>query len=436
MQAGQTKNGIGMTLAACLWLGLFPLLQFGTYRTMTRDKWTLMLILAGATLLCFAADLCFRKVGRPRPLPLAAGAGLLGWTILSCLLSPYPSGVWWIGAGRMEGLSTQLCYFGLFFLFSFARVRRGPVLFAAAGGVLAFGAVVLMQRAGGNPFGLYPDKYSYAVEPMFQGTIGHVDMCAGYLLIVSGLFLPACIGFLRRPQPSAAARNPARRISFFVCLSALAVCVWLLLTIDVQLGVLTLLVLVVWTLLRLLPSKARLPVLLLLLAAVLLIAWCWPGQSGTGWELHEILHGRPQLSFGSWRVGVWTYSLTLLREEGRLLAGTGADTFALRFNTFLNQYFASHPEAERLLEYYDNPHSEYLALIINCGIPAFLFFLVLVVSGCFGAPAWRDSVLCYGVQALLSFSVCLVAPMFWVVLGLAHSVFRSGSGLPGPSHAS
>ena len=29
------------------------------------------------------------------------------------------------------------------------------------------------------------------------------------------------------------------------------------------------------------------------------------------------------------------------------------------------------------------------------------------------------AVLCYAVQAFFSFSVCLVAPMFWVVLGLS-----------------
>ena len=47
------------------------------------------------------------------------------------------------------------------------------------------------------------------------------------------------------------------------------------------------------------------------------------------------------------------------------------------------------------------------------------FFLVLVAAGCFGIPVWRDGVLGYGVQAFLSFSVCILAPMFWVILGLS-----------------
>ena len=60
-------------------------------------------------------------------------------------------------------------------------------------------------------------------------------------------------------------------------------------------------------------------------------------------------------------------------------------------------------------------------MIVNCGIPALLCFLVLILAGCFGVSVWKDGVLGYAVQALLSFSVCIVAPMFWVVLGLSLS---------------
>ena len=77
MQAGQTKNGIGMTLSACLWLGLFPLMQFGTFSSITRDKWICMYILTGVSLLCFLVDLCCRRLSRPRVFPLVTGA-LLG----------------------------------------------------------------------------------------------------------------------------------------------------------------------------------------------------------------------------------------------------------------------------------------------------------------------------------------------------------------------
>ena len=50
------STSVWMTAAACLWLGLFPLLLFGSYAHITRDKWVIMLALSGLTLLCFGAD--------------------------------------------------------------------------------------------------------------------------------------------------------------------------------------------------------------------------------------------------------------------------------------------------------------------------------------------------------------------------------------------
>lgn len=425
MQSGQTKYGTGMTVSACLWLGLFPLLQFGSFHTITHDKWICMLVLTGLTLAGFLADAVMRRLSRPRLLPLLFGGGLLLWTVLSCLFSPYPGSPWWFGTGRREGLATQLCYLALFFLFSFSKVCKKVVLTATGCGVLVFFAVVLIQRAGGNPFGLYPEGSGYESAPDFQGTIGNVDMCSAYLVILCGLFLPELVGVLRdlvrkaRTVPSSP-RKSVKQV-FYACLLlvSLAAAVYLLFTIHVFSGQLALAVLVAVVLVRLLPKKARFPVLVLLLAAVLLLVWFWPGEEGTEiWELHEILQGRPQYAFGSRRLGVLARTRTMLQTEGRLLLGTGADTFAKRFNAFLMTYEMAHPDEPYLDGYYDSPHCEYLALISNCGIPALLCFLALIVCCCLGRSPWCDTVLAYSVQLLFSFSVCLVAPMFWVVLGL------------------
>ena len=425
MQSGQTKYGTGMTVSACLWLGLFPLLQFGSFHTITHDKWICMLVLTGLTLAGFLADAVMRRLSRPRLLPLLFGVGLLLWTVLSCLFSPYPGSPWWFGTGRREGLATQLCYLALFFLFSFSKVCKKVVLTATGCGVLVFFAVVLIQRAGSNPFGLYPEGSGYEFAPDFQGTIGNVDMCSAYLVILCGLFLPELVGVLRdlvrkaRTVPSSP-RKSVKQV-FYACLLlvSLAAAVYLLFTIHVFSGQLALAVLVAVVLVRLLPKKARFPVLVLLLAAVLLLVWFWPGEEGTEiWELHEILQGRPQYAFGSGRLGVLARTRTMLQTEGRLLLGTGADTFAKRFNAFLMTYEMAHPDEPYLDGYYDSPHCEYLALISNCGIPALLCFLALIVCCCLGRSPWCDTVLAYSVQLLFSFSVCLVAPMFWVVLGL------------------
>ena len=424
MQSGQTKYGIGMTVSACLWLGLFPLLQFGTFSSLTRDKWIIMFILGGVTLAGFIADCFCRRVFRPRLLPLLLGGGLLLWVVLSCLLCPYPGSPWWIGTGRREGLATQLCYFGIFFLFSFSRVRRVPVIISSVCGVFVFLAVVLLQRAGGNPFGLYPGSYSYATAPRFQGTIGNVDMCAGYLLIAAGLFVPALVDCFGPVFRSFRGKHTAGAavISVFFLAAALAACVYLFVTMEVRFGLLALALLAVWTLIRFLPARFRVPLLLLLMIIALVLVWCFPfTQLSTLHELHETLHGRAKADYGAERIGAWTYTLRMLRDEGHLLFGTGADTYAMRFSAYLQQYFKDHPEAEHLRYNYDNPHNEYLALLVNCGVPALLLFAALVIIGCFGGKPWRDSVLCYGIQAFFSFSVCIVAPMFWAVLGMSVS---------------
>ena len=415
-----------MTVSACLWLGLFPLLHFGSFHTITQDKWVLMWVLSGVTLACFLADGLSRRLSFPGRLPLLLGAGLLCWMVISCLLSPYPASVWWIGSGRREGLAAQLCYLGLFFLFSFSKIRSRPVLLSAAAGLAVFLAVVLRQRGGGNPFGLYPEDYSYENASYFQGTIGNVDMCSGYLILLCGLFLPALAETVRQFfRPRDQESEPRRNTILMACIlaAALAADMFLLITINVQAGLLALIVLLIWTPLRFLPKKARPACLLLLLAALLLFVWLGPVSSGPAWELHEILHGRAQPSFGSGRVGIWIWTVRMLRSEGRLSEGTGADTFALRFSRYLQSWYANHPETERMEDYVDTPHCEYLAWAVNFGIPGLLLFLAVMIAGCFGAPAWRGGVLGYAVQAALSFSVCLVAPMFWAVLGLSQSAY-------------
>ncbi len=448
MQSEQPKYRIGMTVAACLWLGLFPLLQGGTYAHITYDKWIIMLILTGVTLLCFLADLVIRRLRKDRNgssrsfIPLILAGVLLCWTVLSCLFSEYRAEIFWLGSGaRYEGLASQLCYFALFACFFFSRVNLKPVLISAAAGVTVFFVIVMLQRGDGNPLGLYPSGRSYALNNEFQGTIGNVDMGTGYLLLLSGFFLYGIIGFIHRhrihkPEADSPAQpsRPEWRVLlpkalYCIFLSvALLLTLFLIITMDVQFGAISLAVLFLFTVLRLIPKKRRLPILLLLIIAVLLVVWFWPGHGGGIWELHEILHGRTRLSFGSDRVAVWTYSLGLAKEN--LLLGGGSATFVTRFNQYIKDHDLEIPkeqDGKALPDYFDNPHNEYVQQLTDHGLPALLLFIALLLFAVFRrregwfpllAPC-SAAVLCYAVQAFFSFSVCLVAPMFWVLLGLS-----------------
>lgn len=450
MQSVQPKNGHAMTTAACIWLGLFPLLQGGTYAHITHDKWVIALLLTAVTLFCFLIDLLVSQIRRHFSrnsqevpparvisgilLPAVIALALLFWTVLSCLFSPFGSEIWLVGeTARYEGLIIQLCYFALFFFFLFSRIHMRPVLLSAAAGISVFFIIVMLQRASGNPLGLYPPGRGYIYGHEFQGTIGNVDMDTGYLLLLAGLFLFGLLDpILERRKSKQAAfaenRTPWSRVCLFVYLLGFLLTVYLILTMEVQFGIIGLAVLSLFALLRLLPRKWRLPVLVFLIVLVLLVVWFWPGNSGGIWELHEILHGRGRLSFGSNRVAVWVFSLRMAAEN--LLFGGGSGTYRIRFNQFLAANSLAIPTGQDgvpLPAFFDNPHNEYIAQLTNHGLPAMLFFLALLLLAVFRrrqgwfpclAPC-SAAVLCYAVQAFFSFSVCLVAPMFWILLGVS-----------------
>ena len=450
-----------MTFAACLWTGVFPLLQCGTYSHITRDKWIFMLILSGVTLACFIGDVVLRLLHRdpdqPRRRKISRGfLWVLGIAVLLAVrmvlsgwLSPLGWDVSWKGAStRNEGLSTQLVYVGLFLVFAVSRVRLRPVLISAAIGVLFFGTVVLLQRSGINALNLYPGKRSFFTNPEFQGTIGNVDMDVGYLSMMSGLFLTEILAVLSGSRFSAHAQ-PAGVSSlqsgrFFrpvlyldLLFFSLCAAVYLIVTMDVQAGIVALGVLLGVTLFMALPKCLRLPFVICVWIAAFLVIWFWPRESGGLWEIHEMMHGRMQLSFGKNRIAVWLYSIGLAFQSPFL--GGGSDTFVLRFNQYIRDRGLVIPEYQgtvQLQDYFDNPHNEYIAHLVNHGLAAMLLFIALIGAVVFVSArrktdplaknaAYRRvmspfaaAVICYAVQAFFSFSVPLVAPMFWVILGL------------------
>jgi len=441
MEKNMKKTGWGMTVALCLWLGLFPLLHGGSYSHLTHDKWIAMLILGGMTLLAFLVDAIMRRLSRPRLVPLLIAAGLLLWTVLSCLTCDYPPEIWWEGlSARWEGLATELVYFALFFLFAFSRVSLRPVIYCAFAGLAAYLTIVFLQRAGGNPFDLYPYGTSFALNPEFQGPLGNVDIVAGYGVLLAALFLDRGLSLIALSRKSAL--KTADKIEFIFCLLGLGGAVYLVISIGVQFGMIALLFLALMAVLHFLPARFRLPLLALLLVLGLAAVWFWPGHGGGIWELHEILHGRPQLSFGSNRVAVWQYSIGLSKEKP--LLGGGSGTFEIRFNQYLQDNKLSIPKSQDgvpLPHYFDNPHNMYIAQLTDHGLPAMLLFLALVLTPLIRKKQAKNlvpglmqknqtgthipglyPVLTYGVQAFFCFSVCLLSPLFWVILGLsAHS---------------
>lgn len=465
---------------AGLWLAVFPLWQDGSFTRITRAKWLGMLILAGVCAACVAAVVILALVRREKiPLKLnglhAVVLVYLAWMGVSAAFAPL-SGlyndrgevVWWMGALRYEGLATQLCYGLICSVMALRPLRLKPVLHAAAAALMIFFAVVMMQYAGLNPLGLFPEGRSVRTNYEFQGTIGNIDMISGYLSIVVPLLLGGFATARRGGWP-------------WLLAGLLGVELWLM--IEVQSGIIALMVgmaLLLLALLRWARMRRRCEIILagvllcvlargminlpwldggetvsfaelgglrivalLMIAAVMMIDRFLPNRdipgrtvailtgaaavmglavflmlplsSGGLWEIRETLLGRGEDAYGSYRLGVWRYTLAIAGEHP--LVGTGPDTFLYALRRHLADIRV------RLPETFDNPHNEYLAMLVNCGVPALAAYLTLLgmkIRRCCRQKqgAILAAVICYGVQGIFSFSICLVSPMWWAVLGM------------------
>lgn len=476
------------TVLACLWLGLFPLLSGGTYAHITHDKWVIALVLGGGStaaglasrILRQRSDLCnpVRWLGAAFFLWMGATAFLGSQAGLKNAAGEL---IVWIGAGRYEGMATQLCYFAVFLALSAMPPRARETGLFAALGLLFFTAVVTLQYLDVNALGLYPMGRSIHTNYEFQGTIGNIDMGSGYVMIVAPLLLGSFLtcktrwsplllagwlagvllelamqvqgGVLAMSLVSLAAvglmlAQPQTRRHGLIALGGALLCVafrlmlclpWLDVGDALALvpNVRCLIPAVPGVLLILLGVLHRKPgralrcrtavciVLAILLAAIVLTAVLpIPSTAGGLYEAHELLNGRPDDAYGSWRIGVWRHTLHLAGENP--IFGLGPDAFYPTLGTHLTA------EKATLGENFDNPHNMYLAILVNNGIPGLLLFLALLIGAFVRALRRGDdlgcmlslSILGYAAQGFFSFSICLVTPMFWAVLGAAAAPAR------------
>lgn len=141
-----------------------------------------------------------------------------------------------------------------------------------------------------------------------------------------------------------------------------------------------------------------------------------PESMGTLWELHEVLNGRMQDSFGSERWGIWRYTLRIAGDH--LLFGTGPDTFY----SVMRNYIAANGIG--ITQNFDNPHNLYLAVLMQNGLPALLLMLAglaVILLRALRRPGGfvlAGAAIGYLLQGVFVFSNIIVTPMFWVVLGM------------------
>ena len=382
------------------------------------------------------------------------------------------------GARRYEGLITQGYYLLIFLCMSLTRVRVDRLLDAAAASLIIHCVIIGIQYFDVNVFDLFPIGTSMRRNPEFQGTIGNTNMVVGYIALVMPTLLSAFAvmkrpGWLWLPAGLAAVllvlcikvdngivvlgativflillalRRPECRWKVLVILGFIL----LLITFRKLLGL-------PWfdwkenivfprtlKMERLLPGIIGLAVLLLapvakrwpgpamsvraitalvlvvVVAALAVVYFAPIPQNSFIWQLQEILHGRPQDAFGSERIGIWRVTLEMSRKN--LLWGTGPDTFLYAMDHHLWE------TGQTLTQRFDNPHNLYLGVLSNSGLPAMLLFVTLCGGAAFCAfrRVKKDdamlplllAVVGYLLQGMFTFSICLVTPMFWAMLGM------------------
>lgn len=99
-----------------------------------------------------------------------------------------------------------------------------------------------------------------------------------------------------------------------------------------------------------------------------------PFPAGTAGEVHAMLHGRAEASFGSGWLRIWQEVLRLIGE--RPLLGGGPDTLVARMSFTFTRYSE---EVGRVIETVtDAAHNECLNIAVNQGLPALGAYLALL----------------------------------------------------------
>ena len=418
---------VAALLFAGLMLGFFPLALLSDYGAITRSKFIILVFLccdlALALLLALVWTRRFRSPAalwrqRTAPQKLLLDFGLLA--LISALVSPYPQLVL-LGGARWTGLvALLLMLFTALVVASLGRWHDGLFAIVAISALL-MAILCLVQLAGGNPLGLYPQGLIYAdggvrYQGRFLGAVGNVDMLSAYWCLI----LPLLLGGILLVKGK----------SRLLPLAALILGLIVELAADVDSGLLALILSTLIMLPFLLPSpwrkRAALGTCLLFVGALIALYLYHGPEQGTLWELSRVLHSDIRDEFGSSRILIWKEALNSVDCWRDLLLGTGPGTRSAHFSTIFERVSDS---GQTLQAAVDSSHNEYLDVLLELGAVGLLLYVAALIAtavSAFGAVRRGDrialilawSVLAYCLQALFSFSSVVVAPLFWAMWGL------------------
>ncbi len=141
---------------------------------------------------------------------------------------------------------------------------------------------------------------------------------------------------------------------------------------------------------------------------------------GTLNEIHNMLHGKFEDEYGTFRVFLWKRAITLVKDYP--LFGTGPDTFAVRFMSKYTNDVIKIGE----LSINDTASNVYLTMLVNIGIFGLLSYLIFITYQIKIGMKNKNKysiillmgIICYLIQDFFNLWVVIVTPIFWVLLAL------------------
>ncbi len=170
--------------------------------------------------------------------------------------------------------------------------------------------------------------------------------------------------------------------------------------------------------------------------AAVVAAFCYlrfmleqPNKEGLMKDLYELVRGHLSITAGHHRAGIWKYSMEMASHNP--VFGTGSGTFATTFKAYAKEVGYTR-YYNRNLDFAHNEYINYYCSFGIMGVGSYLAFLISVawqaVKRCAKNPkilVLGSAVLGYSVQVFFCFSVVIVAPLFWLFLGLLVGEIRA-----------
>lgn len=340
------------------------------------------------------------------------------FTIVSGLFSQHFPKTFF-GMSRFEGMFSISFYCISFILVSLFPCRKKVVLTVFAISSTLFASLCVLQTFGFNSFNLYPAGTNFydagrLYTTAFISTIGNTNLSGAFICLALPLFTTLIIKSKSKLRfllliPTLLLAYTVFKMDVTSCL--LGIFAGFILTIPFILGF---------------SKKATViyfAVLIVIFILCLTVIYFAAPEKGFIHEISRILHGDISESFGSGRIRIWKNVLSQIGDSP--IFGKGPDTMiSERFAPFERYY----PDRGKVMKTgIDIAHNEFLNVLYHQGILglfAYMGFIACVLGKWLknrrdtAILALGVSLICYLIQSFFTFSMCLVAPYFWICSGL------------------